>query len=201
MLPEHVDLICEITSALRLARPAPRATITPFVASCRCSANCSASQGLAEAELGALISIDQIYDIQGSALDFDVQNTMARILEFCSDHHDKLAARCAKAVALLELVQGRRATSRPTRQAGRPVPPRPPRSRQSGQRGHRGPRGPASRRPPQLRREDRLQDPVDRRRGVGPRAPRDRHRPRDRRRSHPGGPQVPHGHAGPPAPR
>ena len=60
---------------------------------------------LTEAEVGALIAIDQIYEIQGSALDVDAQNTMARILEFCSAGNHKLAARCAKAVALLELLQ------------------------------------------------------------------------------------------------
>src|SRR5690606_12065581 len=64
-------------------------------------------QALTEAELGALITIDQIYEIQGSALDVDAQNTMARILEFCAHPNggDKLAVRCAKAVALLELLQ------------------------------------------------------------------------------------------------
>ena len=62
--------------------------------------------GLTQAELGALITLDQIYEIQGSALDVDTQNTMARIFEHCAEHNDLLGIRCAKAVALLQMLQG-----------------------------------------------------------------------------------------------
>ena len=106
MLPQHVNLILRITSALRTRSTRAQGDHHAIRGLLQMLGELFRTQraALTEAELGALISIDQIYDIQGSALDVDVQNTMARILEFCSDHHDKLAARCAKAVALLELL-------------------------------------------------------------------------------------------------
>lgn len=107
LLPQHINLILRITTALRTRSSraqgdhhAIRGLLQMLGELFR-----TQSRALTEAELGALITIDQIYEIQGSALDVDAQNTMARILEFCADAGDKLATRCAKAVALLELLQ------------------------------------------------------------------------------------------------
>lgn len=109
LLPQHISLILRITSALRTRSSraqgdhhAIRGLLQMLGELFR-----TQRQALTEAELGALITIDQIYEIQGSALDVDAQNTMARILEFCAHPNggDKLAVRCAKAVALLELLQ------------------------------------------------------------------------------------------------
>jgi hypothetical protein len=55
--------------------------------------------------VGSLVTLDQIYAVQHTALDSDVQNSMARILGQCADDADGLMVRAAKAVALLELIQ------------------------------------------------------------------------------------------------
>ena len=64
-------------------------------------------------DVGRLVTLDQIYDVQHTALDSDVQDSMARILSRCAalDNTDDsgddgdLRLRAAKAVALLELLQ------------------------------------------------------------------------------------------------
>ena len=55
--------------------------------------------------VGNLVTLDQIYEVQHSALDSDVQATMARVLSHCAQKQLPVAARAAKAVALLELIQ------------------------------------------------------------------------------------------------
>ena len=62
-------------------------------------------QQLAEMPVGRLVTLDQIYEVQHSALDSDVQNTLVRVFNHCADKNLPLAARAAKAVALLELIQ------------------------------------------------------------------------------------------------
>ena len=54
--------------------------------------------------VGALVTLDQIYQVQHTALDSDVQASMARILNQCADDVGP-PTRVAKAVALLELIQ------------------------------------------------------------------------------------------------
>ena len=55
--------------------------------------------------MGSLITLDQIYEVQNTALDSDVQASMARILDKCADDDSRLMVRAAKVVALLELIQ------------------------------------------------------------------------------------------------
>ncbi len=107
LLPKHIDLILRITSALRTRSSRAQGDHHAIRGLLQLLGELFRTQAaeLTNAELGALITIDQIYEIQGSALDIDTQNTMARILEHCSRSGDKLAARCAKAVALLQLIQ------------------------------------------------------------------------------------------------
>src|SRR5690606_31207865 len=62
-------------------------------------------QRLAEMEVGQLVTLDQIYEVQRSALDSDVQNTMARIQHDCASRERPFCWRVARAVALLELIQ------------------------------------------------------------------------------------------------
>jgi hypothetical protein len=64
-------------------------------------------QGLAEREVGALVTLEQMYEVQHTALDADVQASMDRVLRHCATHGLALAARAAKAVALLELIAER----------------------------------------------------------------------------------------------
>ena len=51
------------------------------------------------------MTLDQIYEVQHTALDADVQASMARVLGQCADDTSGLMVRAAKAVALLELIQ------------------------------------------------------------------------------------------------
>lgn len=106
MLPEHIDLIMKITSALRTRSRRSQGDDHAIRGLLQLLGELFRSQGLAEAEVGKLITIDKIFDVQGSALDADIQQTLGRIWRFCDKEHDELAARCAKAVALLELLQG-----------------------------------------------------------------------------------------------
>jgi len=107
LLPQHIDLILRITSALRTRSSRAQGDHHAIRGLLQLLGELFRTQSaeLTDAEVGALITLDQIYAIQGSALDIDTQNTMARIFDFCSRSDDKLAARCAKAVALLQLIQ------------------------------------------------------------------------------------------------
>jgi hypothetical protein len=105
MLPQHIDLILQITSALRTRSNRSQGDDHAIRGLLQLLGELFRAQGVAEMEVGRLITLDLIYEVQGSALDADVQNTLARILDFCARVDDELAARCAKAVALLELLQ------------------------------------------------------------------------------------------------
>jgi hypothetical protein len=95
---------------------------------------------LADQPVGALIALDQVYEVQHTALDSETRQHGPDARE-CADEPG-LMVRAAKVVALLEQVQDDPRPPRP----GRAVPLRPPRPRQPGRPGHRGARGAA---PPQ----------------------------------------------------
>jgi hypothetical protein len=105
MLPQHVDLILQVTSAIRTRSERSQGDDHAIRGLLQMLGELFRRHGLAELELGALITLDRIYEVQSSALNPDVQNTMARILDFCGRAGNELAARCARAVALLELLQ------------------------------------------------------------------------------------------------
>ena len=66
---------------------------------------------LGDKPLGALVTLEDIYEVQASALDPDVQNTLARIFSHEAIAQDAMALRVAKAVALLELIQEQEPTT------------------------------------------------------------------------------------------
>ncbi len=112
MLPGHVDLLLQITSALRtrstriqgddhairgllqLLGELFRGGGTPHL---------GREQALADRDVGELVTLDAIYEVQHTALDSDVQATLGRI--HAEVGRDTLQGRVAKAVALLELLQ------------------------------------------------------------------------------------------------
>jgi hypothetical protein len=106
MLPGHIDLIMKITSALRTRSRRSQGDDHAIRGLLQLLGELFRAQGLADDEVGTLITLDRIFEVQGSALDIDVQQTLERIWRFCDKAKNKLAARCAKAVALLELLQG-----------------------------------------------------------------------------------------------
>lgn len=105
MLPGHIDLLLQITSALRTRSTRAQGDDQAIRGLLQLLGELFRDQKLADVPTGALVTLDQIYEVQNTALDSDVQASMARILNQCADDASGLLTRVAKAVSLLELVQ------------------------------------------------------------------------------------------------
>lgn len=105
MLPGQIDLILQITSALRARSARAQGDDQAIRGLLQLLGELFRDQKLADQPVGALVTLDQIYEVQHTALDADVQASMARVLAQCMADGDALMVRAAKAVALLELVQ------------------------------------------------------------------------------------------------
>jgi hypothetical protein len=105
MLPGHIDLLLQITSALRLRSSRAQGDDQAIRGLLQLLGELFRSQHLADLDVGALVTLDRIYEVQHTALDADVQASMARVLDKCSDDATGLLVRVAKVVALLELIQ------------------------------------------------------------------------------------------------
>lgn len=105
LLPGHIDLLLQITTALRVRSSRSQGDDQAIRGLLQLLGELFRSQELAEMPVGRLVTLDQIYEVQHSALDSDVQNTLVRVLNHCANKDLPLAARAAKAVALLELIQ------------------------------------------------------------------------------------------------
>lgn len=110
MLPGQIDLILQITSALRTRSTRAQGDDQAIRGLLQLLGELFRSQRLADQPLGALVTLDQVYEVQHTALDSDVQASMARVLSQCADQANGLLVRTAKAVALLELIQDIRVT-------------------------------------------------------------------------------------------
>jgi hypothetical protein len=110
LLPGQIDLILQITSALRTRSTRAQGDDQAIRGLLQLLGELFRDQKLAEQPLGALVTLDQVYEVQHTALDSDVQASMARILNQCTGESDGLMVRAAKAVALLELIQDIHAT-------------------------------------------------------------------------------------------
>jgi hypothetical protein len=105
MLPGHIDLLLQITSALRVRSTRAQGDDQAIRGLLQLLGELFREQKLADVPGGALVTLDQIYEVQHTALDSDVQASMARILDQCADDATGLLIRVAKVVALLELIQ------------------------------------------------------------------------------------------------
>jgi hypothetical protein len=105
MLPGHIDLLLQITSALRTRSSRAQGDDQAIRGLLQLLGELFRDQSFINREVGALITLDQIYDVQHTALDSDAQASMARILDRCDQDASGLRVRVAKAVALLELIQ------------------------------------------------------------------------------------------------
>ena len=105
MLPGHVGLLMQITSNLRSRSTRTQGDDHAIRGLLQLLGELFRAQKLAEMEVGALVTIDSIFDVQQSALDADVQATLTRVLSHPDVTSDPLSVRVAKAVALLELIQ------------------------------------------------------------------------------------------------
>ncbi|MBX3247840.1 MAG: BREX system P-loop protein BrxC [Myxococcales bacterium] len=104
MLPGQIDLILRITSALRLRSNRAQGDDQAIRGLLQLLGELFRSQRLADEELGALVALDRVYEVQHTALDSDAQASMARVLAQCTSDDDALLVRAAKVVALLELI-------------------------------------------------------------------------------------------------
>jgi hypothetical protein len=102
LLPSYVDLLLRITSAIRRSSRA-QADDHEIRGLLQLLGEVFRTRGTAQRDLGVLVCIDDIYEVQRTALDSETQQSMARVLAQCGD--DPLYSRVAKAVALLQLVQ------------------------------------------------------------------------------------------------
>lgn len=105
LLPGHIDLILQITSALRTRSSRSQGDDHGIRGLLQLLGELFRSRKLAAREVGTLVTLDEIYEVQHTALESDIQGSMARVLNHCATHKLELAARAAKAVALLELIQ------------------------------------------------------------------------------------------------
>lgn len=105
MLPGQIDLILQLTSALRVRSARAQGDDQAIRGLLQLLGELFRDQKLADMPVGALVTLDQIYEVQHTALDSDIQASMARILNQTADDGTGLLARVAKAVALLELIQ------------------------------------------------------------------------------------------------
>jgi hypothetical protein len=110
MLPGQIDLILQITTALRTRSARAQGDDQAIRGLLQILGELFRGQRLADQSVGALVTLDQIYEVQHTALDADVQASMARVLSQCTADTDALLVRAAKAVALLELIQETQAT-------------------------------------------------------------------------------------------
>lgn len=111
MLPGYVDLLMQITSNLRTRSSRAKGDDHAIRGLLQLLGELFREQKLGEQELGALVTIDSIYEVQQSALDADVQTTLARLFSHEEVIKDEMAIKVAKAVALLELIQEQEATT------------------------------------------------------------------------------------------
>lgn len=105
MLPGQIDLILQLTTALRTRSERAQGDDQAIRGLLQLLGELFRDQKLAERPVGTLVTLDQIYEVQHTALSSDVQSSMARVLSQCSNDASGLMVRAAKAVALLELIQ------------------------------------------------------------------------------------------------
>lgn len=111
LLPGYVDLLMQITSNLRSRSTRAKSDDHAIRGLLQLLGELFREQKLGEKELGSLITIDHIFDVQQTALDNDVQTTLSRLFNNDEVISDPWAVRVAKAVALLELIQEQEATT------------------------------------------------------------------------------------------
>ncbi|MEA5488843.1 MULTISPECIES: BREX system P-loop protein BrxC [Pseudanabaena] len=105
LLPNYIDLFMQITSSLRLTSTRVKGDDYAVRGLLQMLGELFRTQNLGDRNLGALVTIDAIYEIQQTALDVDTQNTMTRILSDRQIVDNLITLKVAKAIALLQLIQ------------------------------------------------------------------------------------------------
>lgn len=104
MLPGQVDLLMEIATNLRTSSRRAQGDSHAIRGLLQLLGELFREKKLAERPLGALVTLDDIYDVQQSALSHDMQESLRGLLKKCDEHQQPDAARAAKAIALLQLL-------------------------------------------------------------------------------------------------
>lgn len=105
MLPGQVQLLLDITTGLRSRSRRTQGDSHAIRGLLQLLGDLFREKKLTTHEVGRLLTLDLIFDVLHSALDADVQMTIARALELASKQDDVMIARVVKAVAMLELAQ------------------------------------------------------------------------------------------------
>ncbi|MCC2692805.1 BREX system P-loop protein BrxC [Nodularia sp. LEGE 04288] len=111
MLPGYVDLLMQITSNLRTRSSRAKGDDYAIRGLLQLLGELFREQKLGDKPIGALVTLENIYEVQQSALDADVQNTLARLFSHEQVINDQMAVKVAKVVALLELIQEQEPTT------------------------------------------------------------------------------------------
>jgi hypothetical protein len=111
MLPGYVDLLMQITTSLRIRSTRAKSDDYAIRGLLQLLGELFREQNLGDQELGAMITLENIYEVQKSALDNDSQNTLTRIFSHEEVSHDPMLVRVAKVVAMLELIQEQEPTT------------------------------------------------------------------------------------------
>ena len=99
MLPGHIDLLMPMASNLRARSTRVQGDDHAIRGLLQLLGELFREQKLADKEVGSLVTLDAIFEVQHSALDPDVQTTLSRIADDPRVRDDVLAQRAAKAVA------------------------------------------------------------------------------------------------------
>ena len=105
MLPGQIDLLMQITSNLRSRSTRVQGDDHAIRGLLQLLGELFREQKLADRDVDRLVTLDSIFEVQHSALDADVQTTLARIFNHADVRDDAAALEVAKATALLELIQ------------------------------------------------------------------------------------------------
>jgi Family of unknown function (DUF6079) len=111
MLPGYVDLLMQITSNLRLRSSRAKGDDHAIRGLLQLLGDLFRERKLGARPLGDLITLEDIFEVQQSSLDNDMQTTLTRIFGQDEVLQDALLGRVAKIVSLLELIQEQEPTT------------------------------------------------------------------------------------------
>jgi len=103
LLPEHIDLLMQLTTSLRMRSSRSQGDDYAIRGLLQLLGELFREKKLADEQLGRLVTLDDIYDLQATAFDADEQVTMNRILASAEVGNDVWAKKAVKAIKLLEL--------------------------------------------------------------------------------------------------
>lgn len=112
LLPGYVELLMQITTNLRLHSSRVQGDTHAIRGLLQLLGELFRKERLAEREVGDLVTLDAIYEVQASSLEAETQATLAQVLNHeAVTSRGPLAARVVKAVVLLEQIQEQQRTS------------------------------------------------------------------------------------------